>query len=45
MIKLNSKTNKNNISKFIDLEINSITALLSTQKTFSKQVLVFLKDF
>lgn len=45
MIKLNSKTNKNNISKFIDLEINSIAALLSTQKTFSKQVLVFLKDF
>ena len=45
MIKLNSKINQNNISKFVELEIHSITALLSTQKTFSKQVLVFLKDF
>ena len=45
MIKLNSKINQNNISKFVEIEIHSITALLSTQKTFSKQVLVFLKDF
>ena len=45
MIKLNSKINQNNISKFVELEIHSITALVSTQKTFSKHILVFLKNF
>lgn len=45
MIKLNSKTNKNTVSKFINIEINSINALLGTQKMFSKQILTFLKSF
>lgn len=45
MIKLNSKTNQDNVIKFIDMEITSIHSLLSSQKAFSKQILVFLKNF
>ena len=45
MIKLNSKTNQDNVIKFIDMEITSVHSLLSSQKAFSKQILVFLKNF
>ncbi len=45
MIKLNSKTNKTNVTKLINIEITSINASLNSQKTFSKQILTFLKSF
>lgn len=45
MIKVNSKTNKGNIKKLIDIEIASINASLISQKAFSKQILLFLKNF
>lgn len=45
MIKLNSKTNQNNVMKLINIEVTSVTASLDSQKAFSKQILVFLKSF
>ena len=45
MIKLNTKTNKNNVTKLIDLEIESLNTSLNSQKVLSKQILVFLKSF
>lgn len=45
MIKVNSKTNKGNIEKLIDIEIASLNASLDSQKSLSKQVLLFLKNF
>lgn len=45
MIKLNAKTNKGNVTKLIDMQINSVNSLLSSEKAFSNQILVFLKSF
>ena len=45
MIKLNSKTNKGNVIKLINIEVASVNASLDSQKAFSKQILVFLKSF
>lgn len=45
MIKLNSKTNKGNVLKLINIEVTSVNASLDSQKAFSKQILVFLKSF
>lgn len=45
MIKLNSKTNKSNVIKLINIEVTSVNSLLDSQKAFSKQILVFLKSF
>lgn len=45
MIKLNSKTNKGNVIKLINIEVTSVNSLLDSQKAFSKQILVFLKSF
>lgn len=45
MIKLNSKTNKSNVTKLINIEVTSVTVSLESQKAFSKRILVFLKSF
>lgn len=45
MIKLNQKTTKGNLDKLIDIEIASLNASLDLQKTLSKQILLFLKNF
>ena len=45
MIKVNSKTNKSNIKKLIDIEISSLNAALLSQQSLSKQILLFLKNF
>lgn len=43
MIKLNAKSN--NIIKLINIETASINAAIASQKSFSKQILTFLKNF
>lgn len=47
MIKFNARknTNKNNIIKLINIEVSSINSFLDCQKTYSKQILVFFKNF
>lgn len=45
MIKINARTNKDNIKKLIDIEVSSINVSLAVQKTLSKQILSFLKNF
>ena len=45
MIKLTTKTNKSALSKLINIEKASIDVAINFQKSLSKQILTFLKNF